>query len=119
MTGALAAAAGRRPRLSVFGTDYPTPDGTAVRDYIHIEDLGDAHLLALKHLRGGGGSECLNLGNGTGYSVQSYDGQYVPDTDWFRGFLGTTPAACQFSFTGNAAADGEEVDGGEGGGHPG
>jgi UDP-glucose 4-epimerase len=66
---ALAAAAGLRPKLSVFGTDYPTPDGTAVRDYIHIEDLGDAHLLALRHLRGGGGSEFLNLGNGTGYSV--------------------------------------------------
>jgi len=66
---ALAAAAGLRPKLSVFGTDYPTPDGTAVRDYIHIEDLGDAHLLALSHLRGGGSSEYLNLGNGTGYSV--------------------------------------------------
>jgi len=66
---ALAAAAGLRPKLSVFGTDYPTPDGTAVRDYIHIEDLGEAHLLALRHLRGGGDSEYLNLGNGTGYSV--------------------------------------------------
>jgi UDP-glucose 4-epimerase len=66
---ALAAAAGRRPRLSVFGTDYPTPDGTAIRDYIHVEDLGEAHLLALRHLRGGGASEYLNLGNGTGYSV--------------------------------------------------
>jgi UDP-glucose 4-epimerase len=65
----LAAAAGLRPKLSVFGTDYPTPDGTAVRDYIHIEDLGEAHLLALRHLRGGGASEYLNLGNGTGYSV--------------------------------------------------
>jgi UDP-glucose 4-epimerase len=66
---ALDAAAGRRPGLSIFGTDYPTPDGTAIRDYIHIEDLGDAHLLALRHLRGGGSSEYLNLGNGTGYSV--------------------------------------------------
>jgi UDP-glucose 4-epimerase len=66
---ALAAAAGRRPRLAVFGTDYPTPDGTAIRDYIHIEDLGEAHLLALRHLREGGDSEYLNLGNGTGYSV--------------------------------------------------
>jgi UDP-glucose 4-epimerase len=66
---ALAAAAGHRPKLSVFGTDYPTPDGTAIRDYIHIEDLGEAHLLALRHLRGGGASEYLNLGNGTGYSV--------------------------------------------------
>jgi len=67
---ALAAAAGRRPKLSVFGNDYPTPDGTAIRDYIHIEDLGDAHLLALRHLRDGGASEYLNLGNGTGYSVR-------------------------------------------------
>jgi UDP-glucose 4-epimerase len=66
---ALATAAGLRPRLSVFGTDYATPDGTAVRDYIHIEDLGEAHLLALRHLRDGGRSEFLNLGNGTGYSV--------------------------------------------------
>ncbi len=66
---ALDAAAGRRSNLSVFGTDYPTPDGTAIRDYIHVEDLGDAHLLALRHLRGGGSSEYLNLGNGTGYSV--------------------------------------------------
>ncbi len=68
-TLALAAAAGLRPKLKVFGTDYPTPDGTAVRDYIHIEDLGEAHLLALRHLRDGGDSEYLNLGNGTGYSV--------------------------------------------------
>jgi UDP-glucose 4-epimerase len=65
----LEAAAGRRERVSVFGADYPTPDGTAVRDYVHVEDLGDAHLLALRHLRDGGGSERLNLGNGTGHSV--------------------------------------------------
>ena len=66
---ALDVAAGRRPRLSVFGTDYPTPDGTAIRDYIHVEDLGEAHRMALAHLRDSGGSEYLNLGNGTGYSV--------------------------------------------------
>jgi UDP-glucose 4-epimerase len=65
----LRAAAGRLPRVSVFGTDYPTPDGTAVRDYIHIEDLGEAHLLALRHLASSGASLCLNLGNGAGYSV--------------------------------------------------
>jgi len=65
----LAVAAGRRRNVVVFGRDYDTPDGTAVRDYIHIEDLGEAHLLALKHLRGGGGSQFLNLGNGLGYSV--------------------------------------------------
>jgi UDP-glucose 4-epimerase len=65
----LQAAAGQRPHVSVFGHDYDTPDGTAIRDYIHIEDLGEAHLLALKHLQKGGASEFLNLGNGTGYSV--------------------------------------------------
>jgi UDP-glucose 4-epimerase len=53
----------------VFGDDYPTPDGTAVRDYIHVEDLVDAHLLALDYLRNGGASEAFNLGTGTGYSV--------------------------------------------------
>jgi UDP-glucose 4-epimerase len=65
----LAAAAGRRETVSVFGDDYDTPDGTAIRDYIHIEDLGEAHLLALAHLRKGAASLFLNLGNGTGYSV--------------------------------------------------
>ena len=65
----LAAAAGKRGPVSVFGRDYDTPDGTAVRDYIHIEDLADAHTLALEYLRGGGASQCLNLGNGHGYSV--------------------------------------------------
>jgi UDP-glucose 4-epimerase len=65
----LAAAAGRIPFVSVFGGDYPTPDGTAVRDYIHVSDLCSAHLLALEHLRGGGASERINLGNGRGYSV--------------------------------------------------
>ena len=65
----LAAAAGRRPFVSVFGDQYPTPDGTCVRDYIHVTDLCAAHTLALAHLRGGGGSEFINLGNGHGYSV--------------------------------------------------
>ena len=65
----LATAAGRRETLSVFGGDYETPDGTAIRDYIHVEDLGEAHRLALAHLRGGGPSELLNLGTGTGHSV--------------------------------------------------
>jgi len=65
----LAVAAGRRERVVVFGSDYDTPDGSAVRDYIHIQDLGQAHLLALAHLRGGGASQFLNLGNGAGYSV--------------------------------------------------
>jgi UDP-glucose 4-epimerase len=65
----LAAAAGRRPFVSVFGDQYPTPDGTCVRDYIHVTDLCSAHTLALEHLRRGGQSEFINLGNGHGYSV--------------------------------------------------
>ncbi|HEX8560565.1 MAG TPA: UDP-glucose 4-epimerase GalE [Pyrinomonadaceae bacterium] len=65
----LAAAAGRLPYVSVFGSDYPTPDGTCVRDYIHVTDLCSAHTLALSYLKGGGGSEFINLGNGHGYSV--------------------------------------------------
>ena len=64
------AALGKRPALEVFGTDYPTPDGTAVRDYIHVEDLADAHLLALDHLERGGATEILNLGTGIGSSVR-------------------------------------------------
>jgi UDP-glucose 4-epimerase len=65
----LFAAMGRLPFVSVFGGDYPTPDGTAIRDYIHVSDLCSAHVLALEHLRNGGNSECINLGNGHGYSV--------------------------------------------------
>jgi UDP-glucose 4-epimerase len=65
----LAAAAGRRPYVSVFGDNYPTPDGTCIRDYIHVTDLCSAHTLALEHLRRGGQSEFINLGNGHGYSV--------------------------------------------------
>lgn len=66
---AIAAARGELPALSVFGDDYPTPDGTAIRDYIHVSDLGSAHILALAYLRKGGASEQINLGNGRGYSV--------------------------------------------------
>ncbi len=65
----IAAALGKREYVAVFGHDYPTADGTAVRDYIHIEDLGRAHLLALDHLRCGRASEFVNLGNGKGYTV--------------------------------------------------
>ncbi len=60
---------GRTPGLEVFGTDFPTPDGTAVRDYIHVTDLADAHVLALRALLGGAGSEVMNLGTNRGYSV--------------------------------------------------
>jgi UDP-glucose 4-epimerase len=61
---------GKREHVSIFGTDYPTPDGTGVRDYIHVEDLADAHLKALTYLRGGGESTTLNCGYGRGYSVR-------------------------------------------------
>lgn len=64
------AATGRRPGVSIFGTDYPTPDGTGLRDYIHVEDLATAHLDALKYLRAGGESTVLNCGYGHGYSVR-------------------------------------------------
>ena len=64
------AAVGRRPHVSVFGTDYPTPDGTGVRDYIHVEDLATAHVDALAYLRAGGESTTLNCGYGHGYSVR-------------------------------------------------
>jgi UDP-glucose 4-epimerase len=67
---ALQTANGSRERVSVFGTDYPTPDGTCVRDYIHVTDLAQAHLLALERLRKGEGSDAFNLGNGRGFSVQ-------------------------------------------------
>jgi UDP-glucose 4-epimerase len=64
------AATGRRPGVSIFGTDYPTPDGTGLRDYIHVEDLASAHLDALTYLRAGGESTVLNCGYGHGYSVR-------------------------------------------------
>jgi UDP-glucose 4-epimerase len=64
------AAVGRREKVYVFGTDYDTPDGTGVRDYIHVEDLADAHLKALEYLRRGGPSVTLNCGYGHGYSVR-------------------------------------------------
>ncbi len=63
-------ALGRVPHLDIFGTDYPTPDGTGVRDYIHVSDLVDAHLLALDHLSNGGSSVALNCGYGRGASVR-------------------------------------------------
>lgn len=61
---------GRRDHITVFGDDYPTPDGTCLRDYIHVVDLADAHVLALEHLRKGGASDIFNLGNGQGFSVK-------------------------------------------------
>jgi UDP-glucose 4-epimerase len=82
---AIWAAQGKVPALKVFGTDYDTTDGTCVRDYIHILDLAQAHLLAVRHLRGGGDSRQYNLGNGTGFTVkqvidtvQKVSGKNVP-----------------------------------------
>ena len=65
----LQAASGRRPFMSVFGTDYDTPDGTCIRDYVHVADLCEAHWLALQSLAQGAGSQAYNLGNGDGFSV--------------------------------------------------
>jgi UDP-glucose-4-epimerase GalE len=67
---ALAAAAGLGPELQIFGSDYPTPDGTCVRDYIHVNDLASAHVKALEHLAAGNDSLAVNLGTGTGASVK-------------------------------------------------
>lgn len=78
---------GRRPPLAIFGTDYDTPDGTCIRDYIHVSDLADAHVLALLHLRRGGGSLLMNCGYGRGASVrevvrtlEEVSGEQVPAT---------------------------------------
>lgn len=65
----LAAAMGQKPEISVFGNNYPTPDGTPIRDYVHVADLADAHVLALDYLRRDSASDFLNLGTGHGYSV--------------------------------------------------
>lgn len=65
----LQTAQGKRDEIAVFGNDYPTPDGTCIRDYIHVSDLADAHVLAVKYMRAGGDSDVFNLGNGQGFSV--------------------------------------------------
>ena len=67
---AVEAALGRRDRIDVYGTDYPTPDGTCIRDFIHVSDLARAHLAALDYLREGGASTTLNCGYGRGYSIR-------------------------------------------------
>ena len=64
------AVVGKRPHVAIYGTDYDTPDGTGIRDYIHVEDLARAHLCALDYLRAGGASQVLNCGYGHGYSVR-------------------------------------------------
>jgi UDP-glucose 4-epimerase len=76
---------GQRPELEIFGDDYATPDGTCIRDYIHVSDLAEAHILALKHLQSGGLSRIYNLGNQLGFSnlevlrtVEKVVGQKIP-----------------------------------------
>ena len=66
----LDAASSKREDIKIFGTDYDTPDGTCIRDYIHVTDLADAHILALEYLKRGGNSDVFNLGNGSGFSVK-------------------------------------------------
>lgn len=66
----LQVAQGKRDKISIFGDDYPTKDGSCIRDYIHVMDLADAHILALKRLKNGGDSQIFNLGNGEGFSVK-------------------------------------------------
>jgi UDP-glucose 4-epimerase len=87
----LQAASGRRPHISVFGRDYDTPDGTCIRDYIHIQDLCSAHWLALQSLMNGADSQAYNLGNGNGFSVQEVidtagqvTGRKIPVVDAMR-----------------------------------
>jgi UDP-glucose-4-epimerase GalE len=81
----LQAALGKRPHIDIYGTDYPTPDGTAIRDYIHVQDLAEAHLRALEHLAAGRQSAALNLGTGRGHSVrevirvaEAVSGRHIP-----------------------------------------
>jgi UDP-glucose 4-epimerase len=66
----LRTALGERPAVEIFGTDYPTPDGTCVRDYVHVTDLASAHVLGVERLAGGAPSDVYNLGNGSGFSVR-------------------------------------------------
>jgi UDP-glucose 4-epimerase len=70
ITRALKTAKAEFPKLEIFGTDYPTPDGTCVRDYIHVDDLAEAHVVAVDHLHKGGASDVFNCGYGHGYSVR-------------------------------------------------
>lgn len=84
-------AAGTRDDIKVFGTDYNTPDGTCIRDYIHVNDLAEAHLLVLEYLLNGGKSDSFNLGNGEGYSVKEVidmamkvTGKEIKTVNWER-----------------------------------
>jgi len=78
---AIEAALGQRSHVEVYGTEYPTPDGTAIRDYIHVTDLADAHVRALDYLLQGGESRAFNLGTGRGYSVREVISAVERETD--------------------------------------
>jgi len=88
-------AAGQRPSLNVFGNDYPTPDGTGVRDYIHVMDLAEGHLAALDFLAGHGGWHAVNLGTGRGYSV----------LEMVRAFEATSGCSVPCTITGRRPGD--------------
>ena len=89
----------RKP-MTIFGNDYDTPDGTCIRDYIHVTDLAEAHVVAIEKLLGGGGSDVFNVGTGTGHSVlevmrtveQVETGRKVPHEIYARGARGTRPS---------------------------
>ncbi|HEY9616231.1 MAG TPA: GDP-mannose 4,6-dehydratase, partial [Microcoleaceae cyanobacterium] len=66
----LLTALGQRDSVAIYGTDYPTPDGTCIRDYVHVTDLATAHVMGLEYLLNGGNSDRFNLGNGNGFSVK-------------------------------------------------
>ena len=89
----LKTAQGVRDKVSIFGTDYPTPDGTCLRDYIHVEDLATAHVLALKHLVNGGDSRIYNLGSEHGFSVREIieTAKRVTGVDFLAGSRSTAP----------------------------
>ena len=112
------AALGRRGPLEVFGTDYPTPDGTAIRDYVHVVDLADAHVKALAYLEGGRETTVLNLGTDVGVAldtprrVRRLRPAAVPED---RRQLGRRPAPCSGPFAaGGVVPSGFEAEGGTG-----
>ncbi len=90
---AVEAATGQRAKIDVFGTDYPTPDGSCIRDFIHVSDLAQAHRAALAYLRGGGASTTLNCGYGRGYSVlETIEAVRARLRAQFRGSICRAPA---------------------------
>jgi len=91
---ALRAAAGLGPELQVFGSDYPTPDGTSIRDYIHVNDLASAHLKALERLAAGNESFAVNLGTGHGHSVLEVISAVEKATGEYCFFMGNDDVMC-------------------------